>query len=491
MKILIFLFLILLILSYFTKEHFTSLIYNVDIIKNIHLIYLNNSNFNLTKYIDKLINIKTTNNINENYNSYITCSFEYFNLNNNEPIISVLPFKKQLLLISKFKDENIDSLLSTTTEIICQNTNCVELIKFIINIFDYNIDNYKFIINPNISQNIIDKYKLIITYDTLDNLKILLSNFIFNVISTENFSLNIHKQKVLIPFIQTQNYDMRIYFPKILSKFSVKSVFEFDTILVCSKNCNINLIQDQIKLLILNFNQLDKNNYYSKYFKLHFLTKNILKNYNKFITNRDTLSILEQFENLPNLDFNKNINGFYDNDNNKFIINNNYIDNIPIIKNQIINLTNQNRNEENGTYNVYDINTNTILIKNDINIPKDDNFDPRYVCTDTNYSIKGLCESDFNELGELKKYKTYWDRPCETNTECPFYQKNKNYKNYRGGCIDGYCELPIGINRLSYRKYDNNSKPYCHNCKNKLIGKCCNKQKNPDYAFELDEFERN
>lgn len=128
----------------------------------------------------------------------------------------------------------------------------------------------------------------------------------------------------------------------------------------------------------------------------------------------------------------------------------------------------------NNFHKVYDLKTNTILIKTNIDnnfTKKDDIFDSRYRCyNNSSYNLKGLCESDFDELGEIKPYKTYWDRPCETNKECPFYQKNKNYKNYRGGCIDGYCEFPIGITRLSYRKYDENSIPYCHNCKNKLTG---------------------
>lgn len=500
----IILFLILLILSYFGKEHFTNLpflIYNLDIPKNIHLIHLNNTNINLNKFIEKLINIKITND-KTNMNSYIISTFEYYNLSNVEKysILSVIPFKKHLLLISKLKDQNIDSLLSNTNEILCQNISCIQLIKFIINLLDYNINNYKFITNDEINQELIDKYNLIVQYDTLDNLNNRMSQYIFDIISNDNFlnktlNLNIHKQKILIPFIQSENYDMKIYFPKILSKFSVKRIFEFDMLLVCNKDCNTDvMIEEQIKSLILNLNQLDKNNYYSKYFKLHYLTEYILKNYNNFIKNRENLSILEQYKNID-LEFDENIKGFYESDENKFIIDNTNINNIPLLKDQKITLKNQNRIEENGTYKVYDLKTNTILIKtnidNNFTNKNDDIFDSRYRCyNNTSYNLKGLCESNFDELGEIKPFKTYWDRPCETNKECPFYQKNKNYKNYRGGCIDGYCELPIGITRLSYRQYDKNSKPYCHNCADKLTGKCCDKQLNPDYAFELDEFER-
>ena len=41
-----------------------------------------------------------------------------------------------------------------------------------------------------------------------------------------------------------------------------------------------------------------------------------------------------------------------------------------------------------------------------------------------------------------------WDRPCERNADCPFYQINHDYK---GGCVAGYCEMPVGVKRVGYR----------------------------------------
>lgn len=95
-----------------------------------------------------------------------------------------------------------------------------------------------------------------------------------------------------------------------------------------------------------------------------------------------------------------------------------------------------------------------------------------------------------------------WDKPCKNNNECPFYKKNKNYINTRGGCINGYCEMPLNVKQISYKKYK--GYPLCYNCnKSKCSGlncnNCCNEQKNrnlyknlkgPDYIFSKDKIKR-
>ena len=40
-----------------------------------------------------------------------------------------------------------------------------------------------------------------------------------------------------------------------------------------------------------------------------------------------------------------------------------------------------------------------------------------------------------------------WDRPCETDTECPFYDP----RQHRGACEAGFCEMPLGVDRKSFR----------------------------------------
>ena len=94
----------------------------------------------------------------------------------------------------------------------------------------------------------------------------------------------------------------------------------------------------------------------------------------------------------------------------------------------------------------------------------------------------------------------YWDKPCEKNTDCPFFKANKNYDNNRGGCLNGFCELPLNLNRIGYKNYDKKDKPFCNNCEiEDCTGTdcftCCDLQlnrkkypnlKSPDFSFEND-----
>lgn len=98
----------------------------------------------------------------------------------------------------------------------------------------------------------------------------------------------------------------------------------------------------------------------------------------------------------------------------------------------------------------------------------------------------------------------FYDFPVKNNYSCPFYQKNKNYLNSRGGSRSGFCELPIGLNLKGFRNIEPGSEPLCYNCINengqKTIGDCCKEQasdkikypklKSPDYAFPSDTLER-
>ena len=137
-----------------------------------------------------------------------------------------------------------------------------------------------------------------------------------------------------------------------------------------------------------------------------------------------------------------------------------------------------------------------------------DYLDAGYFCYGKNGKLstfdqrqKYQCESKFDKFGRNKNENTY-DRPCRTNEECPFYRKNTNYENNRGGCHNGTCEFPVGLDRISPRKFETRSKPYCHNCKDISTHDCCLDQltktdtkysfmQSPDYAFTHDFIDRN
>lgn len=120
--------------------------------------------------------------------------------------------------------------------------------------------------------------------------------------------------------------------------------------------------------------------------------------------------------------------------------------------------------------------------------------------TDPTLTSAAQCESLYDAFGHQKPGgRDVWDAPCEKNTDCPFFQKNQRYRNYRGGCQDGgYCEMPLGVKRVGFRKYEKSPKsfPLCYGCPVQYDDQrgCCDKQQTssggPDYAFELDSFER-
>jgi hypothetical protein len=86
------------------------------------------------------------------------------------------------------------------------------------------------------------------------------------------------------------------------------------------------------------------------------------------------------------------------------------------------------------------------------------------------FSNKMYCESYQSDLEQIG----IWDGPCQTNDECPFYKGNKNYDNELGGCNNGYCEMPLGVTRIGYKKYTD--EPYCYNCPIGTDSRCCQQQ---------------
>lgn len=54
-----------------------------------------------------------------------------------------------------------------------------------------------------------------------------------------------------------------------------------------------------------------------------------------------------------------------------------------------------------------------------------------------------------------------WDRPCERDSECPFY----DWRRGRGGCNrSGFCEMPLGVDNKSFRLAGNPSHMMHHGC---------------------------
>ena len=110
-----------------------------------------------------------------------------------------------------------------------------------------------------------------------------------------------------------------------------------------------------------------------------------------------------------------------------------------------------------------------------------------YKCIpDNTYKNKEDCENKIDVDGLVKDFMI-WDKPCKHDTECPFYKTNG-----RGNCKSGFCEMPVGVTRVGYRKYvkGDNSFPYCHQCPAFASPDCCEEQSDPDYAFSFDHMDR-
>lgn len=131
------------------------------------------------------------------------------------------------------------------------------------------------------------------------------------------------------------------------------------------------------------------------------------------------------------------------------------------------------------------------------NSNNEDNYDDG-VCLNKYASTKYVCESNFDNLGRYVG-PGIWDKKCTSNEDCPYYKKNENYDNERGGCIDGFCELPKNMELVGFTNYNSEKKPYCYNCNDPSNYECCSEQedrteypnlKSPDYMFENDTDDR-
>ena len=319
-------------------------------------------------------------------------------------------------------------------------------------------------------------------------------------------SVDIHTIKVQIPYIRKKNIDFSLYFPQLKGKLdNVSSVFVIDVIVaIDEEKTKQKNIDTELGAMIKHYDHADLINLYSQFFKVSDISARFANDKNEFYKKRSSMQILEQFEsNDFTFDIISNVNGFYDSLSKKLYLYTNIINGIPLKKGSVFKLQGQVRLEQNGLYTVLDVaDKQSTMLKVDTtskSSSKADDLDVGYVCYEhRDITTKAACESPYDELGNKKNITTYWDKPCEAHTDCPFYQANGNYKNYRGGCIDGRCEFPIGVKPVSYRYFDGNTKPVCHNCA-KDAPFCCEQQKNkteypklstPDYAFELDSFER-
>jgi hypothetical protein len=319
--------------------------------------------------------------------------------------------------------------------------------------------------------------------------------------------LNMDKLKVMVPFVKKQNIDFSLHFPQLKGKRAVlKSVVAFDILIVGHSDITQSNITNDLQSILSYIDHHEMINFYQQYFEMFDISVRYAKSKDKLILERGNKQILEQYQNDDFvLNLKSNVNGFYDSVQGTLVIYSETLDGFPIHVGTKLQLSGQVRDEENGLYAVERLLKKQPILRKLYKETKDtiiesNEYEAGYRCYDHPEIVsKGLCESMFDVQGFPKPKKTFWDKVCVQNSDCPFYQGNKNYKNYRGGCIDGRCEIPLGVKQESFRKFDSTSVAMCHQCLDRLNPYCCEEQKNrvkypnllsPDYAFKLDEFER-
>lgn len=458
------------------------IIYKVDIPQTIITVYDNVGSINISELIRELPEVHIIKE-NKTPNLQINDALQI----KNDIVLTSLPDFKILTFISndisitdlnnKFslnQDLIIDIFDKSHQSLILLILQCSGINDTLINKIEFNI----------ITQDRKPLFNVLFFYDTPYNINKYLEANIANYTILHYEQCDPNMIFAINPLLYFRNFDMSVLVPSFKDRFPIRRILCIDIFIVI-KNISHSYSPILYKLLQYTSNEETyKNNYYRMFFNYSEITLQYLRRYNNHIVNRDNLPILEQFSNNIEYTPKRNIDGFLANS--EFILTNNVdnIEGVPINGTNFI-FINQHRKDENGIYK--GIQNKLIKISEPI-------IEGDYRCVDINLKnideqTKEACEKPVDAFNRPRPFPTFWDKSCSVNTECPFYQSNKLYKNYRGGCNDGYCEMPIGIKRLAFTKYDESTKPVCHNCPEDNI-RCCDKQKNKDYAFELDLNER-
>lgn len=495
------------------------------------------------------IQVKNENNIlnikNHKNSFYYTDAFTYKKNYKNNKVLTICSIPKQLLLIS---NKRMRLISDNTISIGYLNEIDLDLVKIILKsqINYTNLNNFRFIkvtkddlINKLFREKTLD---IFVYFNTLEN-------EIFNNIKKEDFNLVEYDYKVSELEITKEDekiiggnseYSLDENTLKFYLPFSKKEIQTF------SKNNNSkdinennNIIYNTLLIDTLLFSFIDdstnKNTYMNTDItKYEIVYKYILNYFNEFLKINYYLQHFEFLELSKKWSIEKQKTGsfinvmtenFNENKSLKFKIDKNYliaydhkdgivkykynklkVKDIPIKNGDILYTDNSiGVLKDIKEYKVFNTDNKYVYL-NGIVTPEtdiknlDEKFESLYRCyQDGTILTKAECIDNFDKTDKEKEIYN-WDRPCKIDIECPFYLKNKNYVNERGGCNNGYCELPIGLKRKSYREYDREIRednfPKCHGCGINDGIDCCEKQGNnskfngPDYAFEGDNEER-
>lgn len=498
------------IAGYFSKkqEHFQSfletptLVYKVDTSLEPLYVYSPYPEVDMQRYWQKITSIDVTYSKEQEGQAHIHVC-DVFDIG-RKPVVSVIPdsykvvavFKNRYGRSARFKDiQQLSSIQKPTIGIF--DTKAKEFAQF----FGSVTNTSPTIRKLKQSLDASEKTDIYVMYDTPKSIQDFIKTNDDRMEFLRVDTIDIHTLKATWEYARYESIDISTQFIKQVEPFSIMKFIVFDVFLVQMKIIAKEYVP-QIHQLLANFGEkaFAMNNYYTLFFTYSSFVHTYMTLKNDHIQKRSTgrkLQILEEFIDTKNASFiydmEREIPGFFDSSSFKFYMTDIQSLYVPPKIGMKLRLTKQPINIQNGVYHITQVDDTQAVLQKEHHLQtgqqKDERLDGRYKCYGDPYVMnEGLCNSLLDEAGQPKVARTYWDRPCEVNEECPFYQKNKNYKNYRGGCNGGFCELPIGVERLSWRLYDKNTKPVCHGCPKTNV-RCCD-QKNTDYAFELDYYER-
>ena len=371
---------------------------------------------------------------------------------------------------------------------------------------------------------------------------------VINTFTTKNIGLIISFEEIPLSYIRKINIDFNFEYFFRLCKLNLSNdimipliYYPFKEINIDENNYydkfNIDITSTYILRKTLNRkyntqNILLSDNDYNNYNKSKELNEEEIYKYDLIIRDNINVKIINEELNLKEIRYNSQSNFFnktivglkillinqkyewengiyYVNKKNKnTVIANNYILYDGIITNDYINTNTSNisyiendliLDKKYKLYKIKSIVDNNVYLQNII--PNKNKY-IEYICVDkdgilhTQYNTKLNCESKYNYRGDLKKEGPMkWQKKCNYNSDCPYFGKNKNYHNNRGGCINNRCEYPLKNNNHN----ENEDIYLCYNCKDNVM-KCCEDQekhlssypnlKSPDYVFEKDTIDR-
>ena len=360
----------------------TMLIYDVDIDDKEISINWDDYNFSKTS-LKQFENIPfIAFNKNNTDPLYITDMFTYKQLRDKTEIFRVLNDQKTLLLLKKRDSESYEQFENTRKKNVgCPTPVHEKLFRILCKTFKLSENNFNII-----KESDINKIDILVYYESMNNPRERLPQQI-DFVAYDN--INKDNIKYFIPYCRIINHPLDKYFKEYYDPFPVKKCIQIDMILHGKSNTKFEKIKDP---------------------KYNFLTI-----FEHFQQEEDPIIVNTKF----------NVPGTLWND--KFYLDKDEIEGIPLLKNMLVNMTLQNNVKENGKYKVTD-NTKIIARKN----------------------ISKLTPQCIDATMDGNTCPTFFDKPCEFDEECPFFsEKNIGI----GGCRNGLCDMPVGVERIAFTKY--------------------------------------